>query len=108
MTRCTPFLACLLGLLSGCGTTSMRRDLDVSGELPRALGLGAFAPNCVFLCFPTNTITQGDVVREDIPPGEAYRVIEKTEAQVNLKAGRGFKVKPKPLPPSPLKPQPKE
>ncbi len=105
MTRLCAFLASLLAL-GGCASGSMRRDLDVSGELPRALGLGAFAPNCVFLCFPTNTITQGDVVREDIPPGEAYRVIEKTEAQVNQ---RGFKVKPKPppKPPSP-KPQPKE
>ena len=91
------FLSCLL-MLAGCASGSMRRDLDVSGELPRALGLGAFAPNCVFLCFPTATVTQGDVVREDIPPGEAYRVIEKTEAQVNQ---RGFKVKPKPPPKSP-------
>lgn len=92
--------ACVI-VLMGCTSANMRRDLDVSGELPRALGLGAFAPNCLFLCFPANTITQGDVVREDIPPGEAYRVIEKTEAQVSAK---GFKVKPKPS----SKSQPKE
>jgi len=35
---------------TGCGTTSSyRRDEDIQANLPRAQGLGAFAPSCVFL-----------------------------------------------------------
>lgn len=57
-----------LVLLTGCTSANMRRDLDVTGEIPRALTLGAFAPTCFFLCFPTTTATQGSVVHEPLEP----------------------------------------
>jgi len=48
-------------MVTGCGTTSSyRRDEDIQANLPRAQGLGAFAPSCVFLCFPTVTFSHGD------------------------------------------------
>ena len=49
----------LMGL-AGCQTSSVLREHEVEASLPRALGLGAFATNCVFLCFPTTTFTHGD------------------------------------------------
>ena len=53
-------------VLVACGTTaSSKRDLEVEGTLPRAIGLGAFASSCLFLCYVRAQTTQGDVVRED-------------------------------------------
>ena len=63
MTTALPLL--LIVALAGCTTASMRRDLDVTGSLPRAIGLGAFAPTCFLLCFTSNEIHQGNVARED-------------------------------------------
>jgi hypothetical protein len=49
----------LLG--GGCGaTSSYMREHDVSANLPRAQGLGAFTPACIFLCFATTHFTHGD------------------------------------------------
>lgn len=86
----------LLIVISGCASGSMRRDLDVSGEVPRAITLGAFSPSCLFFCFVTNTTTQGDVVREEILEGEPFVVHDKTAAD--------FKVKRKPKKPTAAKP----
>lgn len=72
-------------LLAGCATGSMRRDLDVSGELPRAIGLGAFAPNCLLFCFVENRTSQGDVQREEILTGEPFVVHDKSSAAVKVK-----------------------
>ena len=49
-------------LLMGCAgpSSNTRRDLDVTGQLPDAISLGAFAPTCLFFCFITNHATQGD------------------------------------------------
>ena len=63
MARTLPlvFAVLLLALLlAACSSASLSRDLDVTGTLPSAIGLGAFAPNCIFFCFVTATITQGD------------------------------------------------
>lgn len=47
--------------LVGCGTTSSyQREHEVSANLPRAQGLGAFVPSCIFFCFATANYTHGD------------------------------------------------
>lgn len=51
----------LLAGCSGCASGILRRDTDVSGQLPRAIGLGAFAPACLLFCFVENRTAQGDV-----------------------------------------------
>jgi len=51
----------VLVMIAGCGTTSSyQREHDVEANLPRAQGLGAFTPACLFLCFPTVTFSHGD------------------------------------------------
>lgn len=59
-------LALLLAALAACSTSNSRRDLEFSGSLPRAIGLGAFAPTCLAFCFVSADFTQGDTVREDV------------------------------------------
>jgi hypothetical protein len=76
-------LPCML--LAGCSTSNLRRDLDVSGSLPRAIGLGAFTPSCIFLCFPSTTITQGDTLRE--VDGENVFTVHGTTTQTKRKGG---------------------
>jgi hypothetical protein len=46
--------------LAGCSTSSSLREHDMEANLPRALGLGAFAPSCFMFCFPTVTFSHGD------------------------------------------------
>lgn len=59
MRKC--WLAVIVIYLTGCGTTSSyQREHDVEANLPRAQGLGAFAPACLFFCFPTVTFSHGD------------------------------------------------
>lgn len=45
--------AILLSLaLAACSSgPSIQRSQDVDANLPRAIGLGAFAPTCLFLCY---------------------------------------------------------
>jgi hypothetical protein len=74
----------LAALLGACHTGSIRRDLDVSGELPRVIGLGAFAPSCVLFCFVDNHTTQGDVQREEIVTGQPFIVHDKSSAAIKL------------------------
>ena len=54
------FLIVVLFMLTGCQTSSVLREHEVEASLPRAQGLGAFATNCIFLCFPTATFSHGD------------------------------------------------
>lgn len=69
----------LVGLvLMGCATTTYDRAQDLSANLPRALGMGAFAPSCFLFCFvnarferggdetlPTDGPNAGDVESHD-------------------------------------------
>lgn len=85
-------------VLAGCASGSLRRDLDVSGDLPRVLTLGSFAPMCLMFCFPTTNVTQGDVVHEDIPDGLPYTVHSHTSGDVKVKTPpkqKGLHIKPK-------------
>ena len=55
------FAVFIIVTVAGCGTTSSyQREHDVEANLPRAMGLGAFTPACLFLCFPSTTFTHGD------------------------------------------------
>lgn len=85
-------IACAL-VLAGCTTANTRRDLDVTGSLPRAIGLGAFAPTCFFLCFVSAETAQGDTVREKIDTNEAPLTIHGTTA-TEFKATRNKLLKP--------------
>ncbi len=62
-------LLVLLMLIASCTTTSTRREVDMEGQLPRAITLGAFAPSCFMFCSVQNNTTQGDVTKEDLHPG---------------------------------------
>jgi hypothetical protein len=84
VTRPRVALLFVVVLLVGCGTT-MKRDLEVEGALPRVIGLGAFAPSCLLLCFVTSDTRQGDVIREEI--ADAPLTIHRTESD-EFKAGR--------------------
>lgn len=81
MTRLALFLALSLALLvlAGCTTSSMRREMDVSGTLPKLIGLGGFAPSCFMFCFVENKTSQGDVIREDAGL-DAFSVQSTTES----------------------------
>jgi len=70
-------------LLYGCASGAMRRDMDVSGELPRAIGLGAFAPACVLFCFVDNRTSQGNVIPEDPEPA-TVKLHSRTEGKVRV------------------------
>ncbi len=86
MTRLCVCLALVLAL-PACTTASMRREMDVSGTLPKLIGLGGFAPSCFLFCFIENNTTQGDVIRDEAGP-EDFSVRSLTQEDV--------KVKPKP------------
>jgi hypothetical protein len=47
-------------MLGACTTTNRRMTDELNADLPQAIGLGAFAPSCVFFCSVTATFTQGD------------------------------------------------
>ena len=51
-------------LLAGCTQASLRRDMEVEGNLPRMLGFGASAPSCFLFCFVRSSIEQGDSTHE--------------------------------------------
>lgn len=87
MARLALLLACLL---AGCSSANLRRDLDVTGSLPRVIGLGGFAPQCFFLCFVSNEQRQGDVIR-DPDVVESLTVHDSTEQ--SLKGGAAKKLK---------------
>lgn len=48
----------VLAVMSGCTTTRLTRDMEMQADQPRALGLGAFAGNCIFMCFISAEFTQ--------------------------------------------------
>lgn len=76
--RTLPAIA-LVVLVAGCSTSNSRRDLDVTGSLPQAIGLGAFAPTCFAFCFVSADFTQGDIIRERIT--DEFSVHSTTEQQ---------------------------
>ena len=82
MTTALPLL--LIVALAGCTTASMRRDLDVTGSLPRAIGLGAFAPTCFLLCFTSNEIHQGNVAHEDDIARDDLTIRSSTRRELNV------------------------
>lgn len=47
-------------LLAGCSTASSLREHEVSANLPRAQGLGAWTPACIFFCFAESHYVHGD------------------------------------------------
>ena len=76
---------CALALvLAGCGATSdYKRATEIEAQIPRALGLGAFAPSCVFLCFTTAKFTHGD----ESAPAEPGALSGKSSVQRHKEAG---------------------
>jgi hypothetical protein len=51
-----------LALLAACQSPSLQSETGIKGDLPNALGLGAFASQCLFLCFVSSSFSQGDTV----------------------------------------------
>lgn len=47
-------------VLAGCGTASSLREHEVSANLPRAQGIGAWTPSCIFFCFAEAHYAHGD------------------------------------------------
>ena len=48
-------------MLTGCGATSdYKRASEVEADMPRAMGLGTFAPSCIMFCTVTTDFTHGD------------------------------------------------
>lgn len=45
-------------ILAGCSSTRWNRDVEMQADQPRALGLGAFAPSCLFICIVEAQFTQ--------------------------------------------------
>lgn len=71
MTARLVVAAVLLVLLSACANgPRVQRDTEIDGVLPRVIGLGAFASNCLFLCFVSSTTTQGDLIAQPAEPSE--------------------------------------
>jgi hypothetical protein len=61
-------------LLPACGVMpGVKSDAAFTGNLPRALGVGAFASQCFLLCFVSAEFTQGDTVPVDVLEGDAVR-----------------------------------
>lgn len=53
--------AILATLLAGCGTnSSYMREHELTANLPRAQGIGAFSPQCIFICITEAHFTHGD------------------------------------------------
>ena len=53
-------------MVTACGTQSYARGEDLRANLPRGIGLGAFAPGCIFICVVTANFSHGggDVVED--------------------------------------------
>jgi hypothetical protein len=83
MARAALMLA--IALLAGCSTSTMKRDVEIQGSLPRLIGLGAFTPLCLFLCFIDSRTTQGDSVAAKIEEGEP--LVVRSVTQHELKGG---------------------
>jgi hypothetical protein len=61
-------------LVTACGVLpGVKSDAAFTGNLPRALGVGAFASQCFLLCFVSAEFTQGDTVPVDVLEGDAVR-----------------------------------
>lgn len=77
------FAVFVIVTVAGCGTTSSyQRQHDVEANLPRAQGLGAFTPACIFFCFPTVTFTHGD---DTIDPNATEALMH---SKVNVQASK--------------------
>ena len=104
--RPATFSLCCCLLLTACSTSSMRREMDVSGTLPKLIGLGGFAPSCFMFCFVENKTTQGDVIRDEAGPESfSFQSSSENDKQPSLskkqKAKPHMTVKPVPAPPPP-------
>jgi hypothetical protein len=88
-------LAALAVMLAGCGATSdYKRATDIEADMPRAMGLGAFAPSCIFFCFTETHFTHGD---DTVLPHESAIVYGNVTTERHKKT---FQRKaPKPTPP---------
>lgn len=91
MTRTASLVAFVLavaGALSGCATPSYERSHELDANLPRALGMGAFAPTCFFLCLVHAAFTRGgDENVNGAPDPEAGRVQSTGSSSIQLKPG---------------------
>lgn len=98
--RAVPSLAALLAcagalVLVACGSgPTVKRDLQVEGTLPRAIGLGAFASSCLLFCYVRNDIRQGDVIRED----DDLSTLRVHRGEVDNFSGKPDKAAPQTLP----------
>lgn len=48
-------------IIAGCAGPALEQAKIQSATLPRALGIGATASSCFFICIVIATFTQGDV-----------------------------------------------
>jgi len=77
------WLGLIVLALSGCGTNSLKRDIDVQGSLPRAIGLGAFASTCIIICIVTANFDQGDLaLPKDDGAGGEVKLHESTDMKL--------------------------
>ena len=88
-------------LLTACGAPGIKSDAAFSGSLPRALGVGAFASQCFFLCFVSAQFTQGNVDETEGSPDSSVRHRRSNDAATGLKSPSHF-------PPSIGEPHPKD
>ena len=82
MTRITALVLAAALLLAGCATPTYSQHHEVEASLPRAIGMGAFAPNCLLFCLVHARFTRGDELLEDIAPvGGTVTSKRKTDIQ---------------------------
>ena len=71
--------------LAGCGSSSLRRDNEVQATLPRAIGLGSFAPACIFFCVVHVSFEQGDVFQHEAESADVKaRMEEEYKSQLRI------------------------
>jgi hypothetical protein len=57
-------------ILAGCAGPAYEQARETNAVLPRALGIGATATSCFFLCFVSTSFEQGDVKEHDAEESE--------------------------------------
>ena len=96
----------LLLMLAGCSTSSVLREHEVQANLPRAQGLGAFSPACLFFCFTEAHFQHGDDTIDPSATAALMRsklVIEQEKASGSRPSPSIIR-RPKPTPPKEPKP----
>lgn len=79
-----PFIVALA--LSGCATNRYERSHELDANLPRALGMGAFAPTCLFFCLVNAEFTRGGDENITAQPGDGD-VHSKAKTSIEIKQG---------------------